>query len=184
MTVTISIAAAVTVAVTAALIKLLFLSGKTLTNATFFGRLVSRIEPARQAFVDGWRRQSWRYLFICYPSIIVTMAGVSYLLYWLMPALDKTDTIGDMLRYCLLVFAVGVSASLTLTFVLIILVYYLISLVRGWVRPQPPAPYTLQRAENGDGGASGEAAAEGKGAGAEASAGDGAVSPPAPSPDR
>lgn len=143
MTISISIAAAITVAVTAALIKLLFLSGKSLTNATFFGRLVSRIEPARQAFVEGWRQQSWSYLFVAYPCILATMAVVSLLLYWLMPALDKTDTLDDMLRYCLLVFAVGVSASLFLSFILMMLVYYLASLVRGWFTPEPKAVYNL-----------------------------------------
>lgn len=145
MTLSISIAAAITVAVTAALIKLLFLSGKTLTNATFFGRLVSRIEPARQAFVEGWRQQSWGYIFIAYPAIIATMALVSLLLYWLMPPLDKADSVGDMLRYCLLVFAVGVSSSLTISFLLIMLVYYLASLVKGWLNPEPPASYRLAR---------------------------------------
>ncbi len=137
MTLFVTIAAAVTVAVTAALIRLLFFSGKTLTNASFFGRLVSRIEPARQAFVAGWRQQSWSYLFIAYPAIIVTMALVSYLLYWLMPPVERADSVGDMLRYCLLVFSVGVSSSLVISFLLIILVYYLISVFKAWFSPEP-----------------------------------------------
>lgn len=137
MTLSIAIAAGITVAVTGKLIYLLFLSGKTLSNATFFGRLVSRIEPARQAFVAGWKEQSGRYQFIAYSCIILTMALVSMLLYWLMPALDKVDDFGDKLRYCLLVFGVGVSTSLTMSFILIMLVYFLISVIGGWWSTKP-----------------------------------------------
>lgn len=143
MNITVSIAAAVTVAVTGKLIYLLFLSGKTLTNATLFGRLVSRIEPARQAFAAGWRTQNGRYQFIAYSSIIVSMAVVSMLLYWLMPALDRTDSLGDKVRFCLLVLSVGVSTSLTLSFLLIMLIYFMISVVSGWLGREP---YRLERA--------------------------------------
>lgn len=136
MTAYVSIAAFFTVTVTAVLIKFLFFSGRTLTNATFFGRLVSRIDPARRAFADGWRKQSWGYLIIAYPCVLATITLVSLLLYWLMPALDKTDGVADKLRYCLLVFGVGVSASLTLSLGLIILVYYLLLLAKEWWRPE------------------------------------------------
>lgn len=134
MTLAISLAAAVTVAVTAKLLYLMFLSGKRLTGASMFGRLVSSVEPAARAFAQGWREQSWRYLFIAYPSMLITMGLVSLFLYWLMPALDKADTLGDKLRYCFLVFGVGVSASLVLSLFLILLVYFIISLVGAWWR--------------------------------------------------
>lgn len=148
MTLAISIAAAITVAVTAKLLYLMFLSGKKLTRANMFGRLMSSVEPAGRAFVQGWREQNWRYLFIAYPSMLATMGLVSLVLYWFMPALDRADTFGDKLRYCLLVFGVGVSASLTLSLVLILLVYFIISLVGAWWRqddsidaaPLPDAP--------------------------------------------
>jgi hypothetical protein len=133
MNITISIAAAVTVAVTGKLIYLLFLSGRTLSSATLFGRLVSRIEPARRAFVSGWKTQNARYQVIAYASIIVTMACVSILLYWLMPALDRADSFGDKLRFCLLVFSVGVSSSLVGSFTLMMLVYYIITTLNGWL---------------------------------------------------
>ena len=146
MNLTISIAAGITVAVTGKLIYLLFLSGQTLTNASLFGRLVSRIEPARQAFVAGWRRQDARYQVIAYACIIVTMAFVSIMLYWLMPALDRTDSFGDKVRFCLLVLGVGVSSSLTMSFLMIMGVYYAISVVNGWLgrdssreKPEEPA---------------------------------------------
>lgn len=136
MPIYITIAAAVTIAVTAKLMYLSFLSGRTITNATLFGRFVSRIEPARRAFVQGWRERSWRYMLIAYPCMIATMGLVSLLLYWLMPALDKADTFADKLRYCLLVFGVGVSASILLSLILILLVYFVISLIGAWWRPE------------------------------------------------
>lgn len=126
------IAAAVTIAVTAKFMHLVFLSGKTITNHTFFGRLVSRIEPARRAFVDGWRRRSWRYLFVAWPCMLFSMALVSLLLKWMMPALDNAQTFGDKIRYSLLVFSVGVSASLSLAFVLVMLAYYCGTVIKFW----------------------------------------------------
>lgn len=139
----VTIAAAVTAAVTAKLIYLLLLSGKNITNATFFGRMVSRTEEARQAFVDGWRKRDWRYLFIAYPCIIVTMALVTGFLYWMMPAVMNSDAFADKLRYCLLVFGVGVSASLALSTAAIFIVYFIITMVGGWWRKRdvtPPEP--------------------------------------------
>lgn len=132
MTWAISIAAAITVAVTAKLVHIFFLSGKTITNATFFGRVVSRTELARRAFVDGWRNQRLRYLFVAYPCILVSMGLVSLFLYWMMPALGNRDTFSDMLRYCLLVFSVGISASVVLTFALIMFVYLCITWLKAW----------------------------------------------------
>ncbi len=130
----VTIAAAVTVAVTAKLIYLLLLSGKSITNATFFGRMVSRTEEARQAFVEGWRRRDWRYQLIAYPCIILTMALVSGFLYWMMPAVVNSNTFADKLRYCLLVFGVGVSASLVLSTAAIFLVYFVITMAGSWWR--------------------------------------------------
>ena len=132
MTLSITIAAIVTAAVTFKLMYLIFLSGKTITNATLFGRFVSRIDPARRAFVTGWRTQNWRYIFIAYPSMIVTTSLVSTLLYWMMPVLDNSGSFSDKLRYCLMIFGVGVSVSLTVSLILILLVYFVISLVDGW----------------------------------------------------
>lgn len=129
------IAAIVTITVTAKLMHLAFLSGKTLSNATLFGRFVSRIDPARQAFVNGWKTHSWRYLFIAYPSMAISMALVSLVLKWMMPTLDSVQDLGDKARFCLLVFGVGVPASITLAFVLILLVYFLISLWQEWRMP-------------------------------------------------
>ena len=136
MTLAISIAAAVTVAVTAKLAHILFLSGKTVTNATFFGRFVARTEMARRAFADGWRRQTLRYHLVAYPCILVGMGLVSLLLYWMMPALGNRDTYTDMLRYCLLVFAVGISASLVLILILMLLVYFVVCLIGAWWNPE------------------------------------------------
>ena len=137
MTWVISITAAITVAVTARLIHLLFLSGKTITNASFFGRFVSRTETARQAFTDGWRQKTWRYLVIAYPCILASIGLASLFVYWMMPTLGNRDGFGDMVRYSLLVFGVGVSTSLLLTFVLIFLVYFVACLVKAWWNPDP-----------------------------------------------
>lgn len=136
MSLSITIAAAVTIAVTARLMYLFFLSGRTLTNATFFGRLVSRTEAARRAFVRGWREQSWRYRLIAYPSMLLSMGLVSLLLNWLMLGLDITPTFSDKLRYCLLVFGVGVTASLLLSLLIILGVFFVIALIGAWWRPE------------------------------------------------
>ena len=131
----ITIAAAVTVAVTAKLMYLLFLSGRTITNATLFGRVVSRIEPARQAFVRGWRKRGFRYQLVAYPCMLASIGLVSLFLRWMMPALENTQNVSDKIRYCLLVFGIGVSATLTIAFLLIMLMYFLASLVEGLWRP-------------------------------------------------
>ena len=154
----ITIAAGITIAVTAKFMYLLFLSGKTLTNATLFGRFVSRIEPARRAFVNGWKRQSWRYLFIAYPCMLLSMAVVSLLLNWIMPAMDKTPTLSDKIRFCLLVFGVGVSASLVLALVLILLTYFCLSLLRTkWGQAEESAGETRVETKENAAGTGGEA---------------------------
>lgn len=129
MALAISIAAAITVAVTAKLMHLIFLSGKTISNASLTGRLLAKTEAARQAFVAGWRAQNWRYLLITYPCLLVTMGAVSLLLYWMMPALGNHQSFADMFRYCLMVFGVGVSASLVLSLILVLLVYFVVTLL-------------------------------------------------------
>lgn len=124
------IAAAVTAAVTAKLMQLVFLSGRTLTNATMFGRLVAGIEPARRAFVAGWRTRGWRYQCVVWPCMLISTALVTLLLRWMMPALDNAQTLSDKIRYSLLVFGVGASASIGLALALVLAVYYLGSLLR------------------------------------------------------
>lgn len=147
MKLAISIAAAVTIAVALRTVQLLFLSGKTITEASLFGRFVARTEMARRDFVAGWRAQNWRYLLVAYPCILVGAGLVSLLLYWMLPPLDKFDSLGDAARYCVLLFGVGVSASVLTTFCLIFLVFFSRSAFAAWWRgkdagkaPPPSAP--------------------------------------------
>jgi hypothetical protein len=132
MNLTVSIAAAVTVAVTARMVHLLFLSGKTITGAGIFGRFVARTEQARVDFVDGWRGQGWTYRLIAYPCILASVGVVSLMLYWMLPPLGKFDSLGDVVRYCLLLFGVGVSSSLVAAFILIFAAYFARSVLVAW----------------------------------------------------
>lgn len=151
MSVYVTIAAAITIAVTAKLMYLIFLSGKTITNATLFGRLIARIDPARRAFVSGWRKQDWRYQGKAWPCMLISMGLVSLLLKWMMPAMENAQTVGDKLRYCLLVFGIGVSASITLSFFLIMLVYYGVSVLKAWWRPEAAQLEDMETAQSVDG---------------------------------
>lgn len=152
MSLYVTIAAAITIAVTAKLMYLIFLSGRTITNATLFGRLIARIDPARRAFVAGWRSQSWRYQCKVWPCMLLSMGLVSLLLKWMMPAMENAQTFSDKIRYCLLVFGIGMPTSITLSFLLIMLVYYAAaSVVEAWWRPEAARREDMETAREVDG---------------------------------
>lgn len=136
----ISIAAAVTVAVTARLVHIFFLSGRVITGAGLFGRFVAATERARQAFADGWRGQTWRYRLVAYPCILASVGSVSLILYSALKLLGKFDSFWDVLLFCFFVFGFGVSLSLLLTFALIFGVYFLLTLTGRDKRAEDEAP--------------------------------------------
>ena len=120
---TVGIAGAVTVAVTVKLMHALFLNGNRLAQASLTGRFVGRLKPALRDFAHGWRRQDWRYRLIAYPSMILASALVSTFLYWMLPPLELHSDFEGKPKYALLVFFVGMTASILISFLAIFTVY-------------------------------------------------------------
>ena len=123
MNLTIGAAAAVTAAVTVKLMRTLFLNGGGLADGSLAARFVGRLRPALTDFAGGWRRQDWRYRLIAYPSLIFAAALVSAFLYWMLPAMDSHSDFADKLKFALLVFFAGMTASLLVSFLAIFSVY-------------------------------------------------------------
>ncbi len=130
----ISISGALAVAITARLMYLLFLGGKTISNATFIGRIVARLWTALVNFADGWREQNFGYKIIAYPCMLISIGLVSLLIYWFIPVISNSAGLWDIIRYCALIIFVGVSATMLGAFFLIYCVYLAKLLLGRWWR--------------------------------------------------
>ncbi len=137
MTLAVSIAGAIAVAITARLMYMFFLSGKRITNASFIGRIVTALWASLQNFAEGWRGQSLKYKFIAYPCMLLSMGLTSLLIYWLTPIVSEAAGFWNTLRYCVLIILVGVSASVIGAFLLIYLIFLLGALIHEWWTKQP-----------------------------------------------
>lgn len=147
MTLAVSIAGAVAVAITARLMYLFFLSGKTFTVKTATGRLMGKLWEALVHFSDNWRAQTFRYKLVAYPCMIVAMGVTSMVIYWLMPVISDAAGFWDKLRYCVMIVVVGVAASMLGAFLLIYFCYLFHLVVAAWWRgdnkkpkPEPATP--------------------------------------------
>lgn len=138
MTLAVSIAGAIAVAITARLMYMFFLSGRRITNASFIGRIVNALWSSLVNFAEGWRGQSLKYKFIAYPCMLIAMGLTSLLIYWLAPIVSDSAGFWNTLRYCVLIVLVGVSASVIGAFLLIYLLYLLGALIHEWWT-KPPA---------------------------------------------
>lgn len=141
MTLAVSIAGAIAVAITARLMYMFFLSGKRITNASFIGRIVNALWSSLVNFAEGWRGQSLKYKFIAYPCMLIAMGLTSLLIYWLAPIVSDSAGFWNTLRYCVLIVLAGVSASVIGAFLLIYLIYLLGALIHEWwTKPSATEP--------------------------------------------
>ncbi|MDR0361416.1 MAG: hypothetical protein LBJ46_01830 [Planctomycetota bacterium] len=145
MTIAISIAGAITVAVTVRLMYLLFLGGRRINEATAVGRFMDVLRPTAADFAKGWSEQGWRYRLTAYPCLVLTLAGVSALMYWLMPMMQTSLGVWDVVKYCLLIFFVGTAACLAVALILIFGIYFLREVIGQWwtgrkEKRRPPRP--------------------------------------------
>ena len=151
MTVEISITAAITIAITARLMYLLYLNGKTISSVSITGRAVALLRTALFEFAEGWRDQKWSYLFIAYPSMLFAMGLTSLGIYAIIPVLGHSAGFWDVFRYCLLIVLASVPICLFGAFLIIYGIYLLKLLIRTWWnrrgKPKkhdgdPAAPFT------------------------------------------
>lgn len=134
MTLALSIAAAIAVAITARLMYLFFLSGKTISNTTLAGRLVGRLWAGLVDFANGWSGQSFRYKLLAYPCMLVAMGLTSLIIYWLIPVINDAAHFGDKLRYCVLIVLAGVPSAMLMAFLLLYGAYLARSSFKAWWR--------------------------------------------------
>lgn len=181
-----SIAGAVTVAVTARLMYLVFLGGRSIREATLTGRFVGAFRAAALRFANAWGEQRWGYKLVAYPCMVLTMGAVSALMYWLMPLMEGSPGAWNAIKYCALIFLAGVPASIAGAFFMIFAVYFAAESFTAWIegkrgrRTGDGAPPETVPGPDGDA-KPGETARRARNAPA---AGEPRLIPPAPSPDR
>ena len=134
MTLAIAISGALAVAITAKIMYFLFLGGKTVSNVSFAGRILTKLRVAFIKFADGWREQSFSYKFVAYPSMLVSMGLTSLVIYGLTPVISDITGFWNKFRYCLLIILAGVPASLCGAFVFMYVIYLLKTVASSWWR--------------------------------------------------
>ena len=128
------IAGAAAVAITAKLMYVLFLGGKTISNAGFIGKAVGTLRTALVAFANGWSEQSFRYKLVAYPSMLASMGLTSLVIYSLIPVISDAAGFWDKFRYCLLIVLAGVPASTLGAFVIMYGIHLLKAVAIAWWR--------------------------------------------------
>ena len=139
MTLEISISAAIAIAITARLMYLLYLNGKTISSVSFTGRAVALLRASLFEFTDGWRERKWGYLFIAYPSMLAAMGLTSLGIYAIIPILGHSAGFWDQFRYCVLIILASVPLCLLGAFIIIYGVYLLKVMLRTWWRRKDSA---------------------------------------------
>ena len=134
MTLAVTIAGALAVAITAKLMHFLFLGGKAISNASFTGRVMVILRTAFVNLANGWSEQSFRYKLVAYPSMLTSMGLTSLVIYSLIPVINDAASFWDKFRYCALIVLAGVPASTLGAFAIMYGIHLLKAAVRAWWR--------------------------------------------------